>query len=91
MLRKRAFLCKYIDFERNKVKRSTAVMGILYTKGIIKDRSSIKELNATTSLRKKFKSEEREERKEILQRLENGELDDMNAIDIIKECRKEKC
>lgn len=58
----------------NKVNRSTAVMGILYIKGIIKDRSSIKELNATTSLRKKFKSEEREERKEILQRFENGEL-----------------
>lgn len=58
----------------NKVNRSTAVMGILYNKGIIKDRSSIKELNATTSLRKKFKSEEREERKEILQRFENGQL-----------------
>lgn len=49
-------------------------MGILYNKGIIKDRSSIKESNNVISLRKKFKSEDREERQKILQRFENGEL-----------------
>lgn len=58
----------------NKVNRSIAVMGILYNKGIIKDRSSINESNNVISLRKKFKSEEREERQKILQRFENGEL-----------------
>lgn len=34
----------------NKVNRSTAVMGILYNKGIIKDRGSIKESNDVISL-----------------------------------------
>ncbi len=63
----------YIN-NNNKVNRSTAVMGILYNKGIIKDRSSIKESNNVISLRKKFKSEDREERQKILQRFENGEL-----------------
>lgn len=63
----------YIN-NNNKVNRSTAVMGILYNKGIIKDRSSIKESNDVISLRKKFKSEDREERQKILHRFENGEL-----------------
>lgn len=58
----------------NKVNRSTAVMGLLFNKGIIKDRSSIQESNETISLRKKFKSEDREERKRILERFEKGEL-----------------
>ena len=58
----------------NKVNRSTAVMGILYNKGIIKDRSSIKESNDVISLRKKFKSEDSIEREKILEKFENGEL-----------------
>lgn len=58
----------------NKVNRSTAVMGLLFNKGIIKDRSSIKESNDVISLRKKFKSEDREERKRILERFEKGEI-----------------
>lgn len=58
----------------NKVNRSTAVMGLLFNKGIIKDRRSIKESNDTIILRKKFKSEDREERKIILERFEKGEL-----------------
>lgn len=53
---------------------STAVMGFLFNKGIIKDRKSIKESNETIELRKKFKSEDREERKRILERFEKGEL-----------------
>lgn len=53
---------------------STAVMGLLFNKGIIKDRKSIKESNETIELRKKFKSEDREERKRILERFEKGEL-----------------
>ncbi len=61
-------------YNNNKVNRSTAVMGILYNKGIIKDRSSIKESNDVISLRKKFKSEDCEERKKILERFENREL-----------------
>lgn len=52
----------------------TAVMGLLFNKGIIKDRKSIKESNETIELRKKFKSEDREERKRILERFEKGEL-----------------
>ena len=43
-------------------------------KGIIKDRSSIKESNDVISLRKKFKSEDIAERKKILEKFENGEL-----------------
>lgn len=58
----------------NRVNRSTAVMGILYNKGIIKDRSSIKESNDVISLRKKFKSEDSAERQKILKKFENGEL-----------------
>lgn len=58
----------------NKVNRSTAVMGLLFNKGIIKDRSSIKESNDVISLRKKFKSEDCEERKRILERFKKGEL-----------------
>ena len=58
----------------NKVNRSTAVMGILYNKGIIKDRGSIKESNDVISLRKKFKSEDSIERQKILEKFENGEL-----------------
>ena len=49
-------------------------MGILYNKGIIKDRSSIKGSNGVTSLRKKFKSEDSIEREKILEKFENGEL-----------------
>lgn len=63
----------YIN-NNNRVNRSTAVMGILYNKGIIKDRSSIKESNDAISLRKKFKSEDSAERQKILKKFENGEL-----------------
>lgn len=63
----------YINNE-NKVNRNTAVMGLLFNKGIIKDRLSIKESNDTIVLRKKFKSEDREERKKIFERFEKGEL-----------------
>ncbi len=63
----------YINNE-NKVNRSTAVMGLLYAKGIIKDRSSIQEANNTIELRKKFKSQDKEERRRIINRFEFGEL-----------------
>lgn len=52
----------YINNE-NKVNRNTAVTGLLFHKGIIKDRLNIKESNDTIVLRKKFKSEDKEERK----------------------------
>ena len=61
----------------NKVNRNTAVMGLLFNKGVIKDRLSIKESNDTIELRKKFKSEDREERKRILERFEKGRVDRM--------------
>jgi len=61
-------------YNNNKVNRSTAVMGLLFNKGIIKDRRSLKEWNDTIELHKKFKSEDREERKRILERFEKGEL-----------------
>lgn len=44
-------------------------MGILYNKGIIKDRSSIKESNDVISLRKKFKCEDSIERQKFLKNL----------------------
>lgn len=49
-------------------------MGLLFNKGIIKDRFSIKESNDTIALRKEFKSEDKEERKKIFERFERGEL-----------------
>lgn len=49
-------------------------MRLLFNKGIVKDRGSIKESNDTIELRTKFKSEDREERKRILERFEKGEL-----------------
>ena len=49
-------------------------MGILYNKGIIKDRSSLKESNDVISLRKKFRSEDSTERQKNLEKFENGEL-----------------
>ena len=58
----------------NKVNRSTAVMGILYNKGVIKDRGSIKESNNVINLRKEFKSEDSIERQKIIKKFENGEL-----------------
>lgn len=58
----------------NSINRNTAVMGILYNKGIIKDRDSIKESNEIIGLRKKFRSEDSIERRKILEKFENGEL-----------------
>ena len=63
----------YIN-NNNRVNRNTAVMGILYNKRKIKDRGSIQESKDTMSLRKKFKSEDRAERQDILKKFENGEL-----------------
>lgn len=63
----------YIN-NKNKVNRNTAVMGLLYARGIIKDRSSIQEANNTIELRKKFKCEDKEERRNIIHRFESGEL-----------------
>ena len=63
----------------NKVNRNTAVMGMLYNKGVINDRLSIKESNNTMELRRKFRSEDKEERKRILERFEKGELTDQQS------------
>ncbi len=65
----------YIN-NNNEVNRSTAVSGLLYNKGLIKERSSIEESNNTIGLRKRFQSEDREERKSILERFEKGNLTD---------------
>ena len=56
-------------------------MGILYNKGIIKDRGSIKESNDVISLRKKFKSEDSIERQKILEKFEA--VCAMLALDLI--------
>lgn len=63
----------YINNE-NKVNRSTAVQGLLFNKGVIKDIFDIKESNATIELRKKFKSEDKKERQKIFEKFEKGEL-----------------
>lgn len=63
----------YVNNDNN-INRNTAVMGLLFEKGIIKDRSSIQESNNTIELRKKFKSDERDERIEIIRKFESGEL-----------------
>ncbi|MCM1236862.1 MAG: hypothetical protein NC489_42845 [Ruminococcus flavefaciens] len=63
----------YINDE-NEVNRNTAVMGILYGKGIINDRFSIQEANDTLELRNKFKSKSKVERRSIINRFESGKL-----------------
>ncbi len=63
----------YINNE-NETNRSTAVMGLLFNKGIIKDIFSIQESNDTIALRKKFRSEDKKERKRILKSFERGKL-----------------
>ncbi len=63
----------YINNE-NETNRSTAVMGLLFNKGIIKDIFSIQESNDTIALRKKFRSEDKRERKRILKSFERGKL-----------------
>lgn len=66
----------YIN-NNNKVNRNTAVMGILYNKGIVKDIHNIEESNNTIELRKKFKAEDKNERKKILEKFEeDGFIED---------------
>ena len=57
----------YINSE-DEVMRSTAVTGILYNKGYIKDPLSIKEMNDNVELRKKFRLDDVVERKKIIER-----------------------
>ncbi|MBE5959022.1 MAG: hypothetical protein E7254_09220 [Lachnospiraceae bacterium] len=61
----------YVNNE-NKVNRNTAVMGMLYNRGIIKDRESIEESNNTIPLRGKFRSDDKQERKRILDKFKKG-------------------
>ncbi len=61
-------------YNSNDVNRSTAVMGLLYNKGRIRDIDSIKEANGVIDLCKKFESEDVEERKKIFAMFEAGEL-----------------
>lgn len=69
-----SFLVEIYINNKNKVNRNSAVMGLLYEKGIISDRSSIEEANNTIELRRKFNSEDQEERVKIVKNFENGIL-----------------
>ena len=63
----------YLENE-NAVNRNTAVMGLLYFKGIVKDINDINESNNTRELRKKFLADTLIERKEIMHLFEEGKL-----------------
>lgn len=65
----------YIN-NNNAVNRYTAVQGILYIRGLINDIFSIQQSNNTREMCEKFESEDREERKSILERFEKGHLTD---------------
>ena len=64
----------YIN-SNNSLIQSVAVRGILYNKGYISDPLNMSEVNATVPLGRKFMSDNREERKEILDKFLRGELD----------------
>ena len=64
----------YINSE-NPVNRSTAVRGILHNTGYIRDPWSISEANAQLPLRRKLMSDDKEERKVLLEKFLRGEFD----------------
>lgn len=59
---------------KNKTIRSTAVTGILYNKGIIADPLSLKEVMRNVELKRKFISDDMNERRKIIAMFENGSL-----------------
>lgn len=59
---------------KNKTIRSTAVTGILYNKGIIADPLSLKEVMRNVELKRKFISDDVNERRKIIAMFENGSL-----------------
>ena len=64
----------YINSE-NPVNRSTAITGILHNTGHIRDPRSISELISTDSLARKLISDDKEERKVLLEKFLRGEFD----------------
>ena len=64
----------YINSE-NPVNRSTAITGILHNTGYIRDPRSISELTSTVSLARKLMSDDKEERKVLLEKFLRGEFD----------------
>ena len=64
----------YINSE-NSVNRSTAVRGILYHKGYMGNPQEISQATAQLPLRRKFISDDKEERKVLLEKFLRGEFD----------------
>jgi hypothetical protein len=64
----------YINSE-NSDNRSTAITGILHNTGYIRDPRSISELTSTVSLARKLMSDDKEERKVLLEKFLRGEFD----------------
>ena len=58
----------------NEISRSAAVTGILYNKGVIKDPHDLQEMSANVELGRKFDEDDKDERKKIIERFENGQL-----------------
>lgn len=54
--------------------RHTAVEGILYNKGVIKDPHDLQETLVHVELRRKFSVDDKDEQKRIIERFENGQL-----------------
>lgn len=63
----------YINSE-NEVIRSTAVTGILYNKGIIKNVNDLQEMTQNIKFRRKFLSNDLQTRKRIIKMFEKGML-----------------
>ena len=63
----------YINSE-NEVIRSTAVTGILYNKGIIKNVNDLQEMTQNIKFRRKFLSNDPQTRKRIIKMFEKGML-----------------
>lgn len=58
----------------NEISRSAAVTGILYNKGVIKDPHDLQEMSVNVELGRKFDEDDKDERKKIIERFENGQL-----------------
>lgn len=58
----------------SKTIRGAAVTGILYNKGVIKDPHDLQETLVHVELRRKFRADDKDERKKIIERFENGQL-----------------
>lgn len=68
----------YIDSD-NKIVRSSAAIGILYNKGLIRNPHDMQEIMNKIELRRKFARSDRKERIDVIKQLENGQLEKLKS------------